>query len=107
MHSCLGIQPWTSTKELGGLVVLTTGILQYARGGTREEGCALTHSASLMPHNRPVATKCLLTKQLPWLEVELLLSAFCPPGTGTLQGQVSTRHLWALQIPSAARGMGP
>ena len=75
-------------------MVLTTGILQYTRGETKDEDLALTYSASLMPHNRPVATRCLLMRQLPWLEVELLLPAFCSPGT--LQEHVSTRLLWAL-----------
>lgn len=62
-------------------MVLTTGILQYIRGGTKEGDLALTYSASLMPRNRPATNRNLLTRQLPWLQVELPLLSVCPQDT--------------------------
>lgn len=80
MCSCLGIQAWTSIKELGGLIlVLTTGILQYTRGGKGEEDLALTYSVCLVPHNRPAATRCSYFYQLSIHQD--LYEDECPPDT--------------------------
>lgn len=36
MDLCLGIQPWTSTREVGEfIIVLTTGPLQYIKEETK------------------------------------------------------------------------
>lgn len=72
---------WTGIKKLGVLiVVLTTGILQHIREGTKEGDLALTYNASLMPRNRPATNRNLL-RQLPWLQVELPLLSVCPQDT--------------------------
>lgn len=60
------------------IVVLTTGILQYVKVGTKEGDLVLTHSTSLMPHNRPATNRNLLPRQLSWLQVELPLLSVCP-----------------------------
>lgn len=61
-------------------MVLTAGILQYIRGGTKEGNLAVTHNASVMPRTRPATNRNPLSRQLLWLQVELPLLSVCPQG---------------------------